>query len=108
MRKYFVYILASRSKTLYIGVTGSLGKRVWEHKQKLVPGFTKRYNVDRLVYYEWTHDPNEAISREKKLKGWRRVKKVSLVEQSNPDWCDLAADWPLEDKWQPQRLGKRS
>jgi len=106
MRKYFVYILASRTKTLYIGVTGSLGRRVWEHKQKLVSGFTKRYNVDRLVYYEWTHDPNEAIAMEKKFKGWRRVKKVSLVERDNPSWADLAADWTVDDEWPQQRLEK--
>ena len=107
MRKYFVYILASRKRTLYIGVTSSIGRRIWEHKQKLVPGFTKRYNVDRLVYYEWTLDPNEAIAREKTLKGWRRVKKVSLLEQDNPSWDDLAADWPVDDDWPPQRLEKR-
>jgi len=96
MRQYFVYILANRSGTLYIGVTNDLKRRVWQHKHKAVPGFTKRYNIDRLVYYEATTDVRSAIAREKEIKGWVRAKKVALIESINRDWKDLAADWFTE------------
>ena len=87
---YFVYLLASkRSGTLYLGVTNDLGRRVWEHKTKAVPGFTARYAVDRLVWYEVYARIDEAIAREKALKKWRRAWKVALIEAMNPDWCDL-------------------
>jgi putative endonuclease len=90
MNGYYTYIMASRSRVLYIGVTGSLGQRVYQHKQGQVAGFTQRYQVKRLVYYEWFEDVNEAIRREKQLKGWRGEKKVWLIERVNPEWNDLA------------------
>ncbi len=93
MRQYHVYILASRAKTLYIGVTNDLVRRVFEHKQGSTDSFTGRYNVTKLVYYETTSDVGSAIAREKQLKGWRRSKKVALVESENPEWKDLALRW---------------
>ena len=93
MRQYYVYIMASRGKTLYVGVTNDLERRVAEHKQGLVEGFTGRYNVTKLVHHESTSDVAGAIAREKELKGWRRSKKVALVESLNPDWKDLAREW---------------
>jgi len=87
---YYVYLLASRKHgTLYVGVTNDLPGRVYQHKGKTVPGFTARYGVDRLVWYERYDDPVSAIAREKELKKWRRDWKVSLIEQDNPDWLDL-------------------
>jgi putative endonuclease len=87
---YCVYILASkRNGTLYIGVTSNLLKRVWEHKEKIVRGFTKKYNVDKLVYYEQTGNVIAAIEREKQLKKWRRKWKLELIEKENPRWEDL-------------------
>ena len=87
---YFVYILASRiGGTLYIGVTNNLIRRVFEHKSKFVRGFTKRYNVVRLVYYEQYEDIEQAILREKRLKTWNRAWKVRLIEEKNPNWIDL-------------------
>jgi putative endonuclease len=92
-RRYFVYILSSRTMRLYIGVTNDLERRVAQHKRREIPGFTSRYNIDRLVYYEETDDVHTAISREKQLKGWMRVRKMNLVYEMNPEWRDLAADW---------------
>ncbi len=90
MNQYFVYILASKKNgTIYIGVTNDLIKRVWEHKNRVVEGFTKKYNVHNLVYYEQCPDVREAIAREKQLKGWHRQWKIDLIEQSNPAWEDL-------------------
>ena len=90
MKNYYIYIMANKTNTtIYIGVTGNLIKRVWEHKNKLVGGFTKRYNVNKLVYYEETTDANSAIAREKQLKGWNRAKKNKLIESTNPNWDDL-------------------
>jgi putative endonuclease len=87
---YFVYILASRiGGTLYIGVTNDLIRRVFEHKSKFVRGFTKRYDVVRLVYYEQYDDIEQAILREKRLKNWNRAWKVRLIEEKNPSWIDL-------------------
>jgi putative endonuclease len=91
-RHYYVYILSSKAGTIYIGVTGNLARRVEEHRQKLVPGFTRRYDITKLVYYEVADNPLSAIEREKQLKGWRRSKKVTLVESVNPEWRDLAGD----------------
>ncbi|MEA3278937.1 MAG: GIY-YIG nuclease family protein [Pseudomonadota bacterium] len=89
-KKPAVYILASRRNgTLYIGVTSNLVKRVWEHKNDLVDGFTKKYGVHRLVYYELFETMAEAIAREKQLKGWQRAWKLELIESGNPDWRDL-------------------
>ena len=90
---YYTHILASRTKTLYIGVTNDIERRVWEHKAEELPGFAQRYNVDKLVYdedYEWIQD---AIVREKQLKGWLRRKKIELIESVNPEWDDLAENW---------------
>lgn len=93
MESYYVYIMASYSGTLYAGVTNDLQRRVWEHKEKLIEGFTKRYNINRLVYFEETPDAESAIAREKQIKGWVRRKKVALIESVNPEWRDLSADW---------------
>ena len=93
MKQYYVYIMTNRSRTLYTGVTNNLERRVYEHKQKLVPGFTSTYNITRLVYFEMTTDVKAAISREKQIKGWLRSKKIGLVEVVNPEWKDLSAEW---------------
>ena len=93
MRSYYVYILSSRSRNLYIGVTDDLERRVWQHRTGAVPGFTSRYRINRLVYYEDTTSAESAITREKQLKGWRRNRKVELIESVNPTWQDLAEDW---------------
>ena len=89
---YYVYILASPSRTLYIGVTNDLERRVVEHAQELVPGFTAKYHVKRLVYFEEFGDIDLAIAREKQLKGWRRERKIRLIESSNPGWKDLSCE----------------
>ena len=87
---YYVYMLASRKHgTLYIGVARDLVRRVYEHKTKAVPGFTTKYGVDRLVWYEVYDDPTNAITREKELKKWRRAWKIRLIEEMNPEWRDL-------------------
>ena len=93
MNEYYVYIMANRSRTLYTGVTNNLERRVYEHKYKLVEGFTKKYNITRLVYYEQTSDIKAAIAREKQIKGWLRSKKVALIESVNPNWADLSVEW---------------
>ena len=92
-RTYFVYILASASRWIYIGVTSDLMRRLWQHRTKMFPGFTAEYNIKSLVFFEATNDVIAAISREKEMKGWRRAKKVALIEEHNPDWRDLAKDW---------------
>jgi putative endonuclease len=91
--RFFVYILASKSRTLYVGVTRDLLRRVHEHKTKSFPGFTAKYRIDRLVHFEESAFLMEAIRREKELKGWRRAKKVALIERANPSWDDLACEW---------------
>jgi len=93
VKKYFVYIIASRSRTLYVGVTNDLERRVYEHKHKLISGFTAKYKITRLVHFEETEDVMSAIEREKQIKGWTRAKKVALVEAANPTWEDLAEEW---------------
>ena len=93
---YFVYILASKSRRLYVGVTSDLERRVYEHKHKLAEGFTRQYRIDRLVHYEETPDALVAIGREKQIKGWRRAKKVALIESVNRKWRDLAEKWYTE------------
>ncbi len=91
--EYYVYILASRKNgTLYIGVTNNLLKRVSEHKDNLVEGFTQKYNVHNLVYYERYNDVYDAITREKRMKKWKRQWKIELIEKFNPDWKDLYCD----------------
>ena len=81
------------SKTLYIGITSDLVKRIYEHKNKMIEGFTRRYNITKLVYFEETNDVNVAIQREKQLKGWLRKKKIALIESVNPSWRDLSEDF---------------
>ena len=94
MKQYYVYIMTNKHNTvIYTGVTNDLMRRVYEHKKKLVPGFTARYNIVKLVYFEETQDVNSAISREKQIKGWLRKKKVALIEKDNPDWLDLSEEW---------------
>ena len=91
MHDYYVYIIANDPKVIYIGVTNDLARRISEHKNKLVPGFTKTHNCDRLVYYQHFRDIRWAIVREKQLKGWRREKKITLIELNNKNWKDLAS-----------------
>ncbi|KKP68001.1 MAG: Excinuclease ABC subunit C [Candidatus Moranbacteria bacterium GW2011_GWE1_35_17] len=90
MKQYCVYILSSKTKVLYIGVTGNLPRRIYEHKNKLIDGFTKKYNCTNLVYFEQTENVMSALEREKQLKKWRREKKINLIEKINPNWLDLA------------------
>jgi putative endonuclease len=92
-RRYSVYILASASGVLYTGVTNNLFGRTGDHRKKRMDGFTKRYTVNRLVYYETLGDIRVAIAREKQIKKFRREKKVALIESKNPHWIDLAAEW---------------
>jgi len=94
MKTYYVYVMASKSRTLYTGVTNNLERRVIEHRRKLVPGFTVRYNINRLEYYEVCGDVLAAISREKQIKSWTRLKKIALIESLNRDWKDLSDGWP--------------
>lgn len=90
---YYIYILASkRNGTLYIGVTSDLKRRIYEHKEKLIAGFTKKYNVTMLVWYESTEDVESAIRKEKQLKAWRRTWKIRLIEENNKEWKDLYFD----------------
>ncbi len=93
MNQYWVYIISSHRGTLYIGVTSDLQRRVYEHHHKLVDGFTKKYDVSKLVYYEVTEEIESAITREKQIKGWVRRKNVVLIESLNPYWMDLAEEW---------------
>ena len=93
MNEYYVYIMTNSTRRLYTGVTNDLQRRVYEHKNKLVPGFTNKYNLTWLVYYETTNDVSAAISREKQIKGWLRSKKIALIELMNPQWRDLSGDW---------------
>jgi putative endonuclease len=90
MKRYWVYILTNRSRTLYVGVTGNLERRLQEHRRKEVPGFTARYRLDVLVWSEEFQRVEEAIACEKQIKGWRRSKKVALIEKFNPGWHDLS------------------
>jgi len=89
----FVYILSSRTGVLYIGVTNDLERRLSEHKQGIIEGFTKRYHAHKLLYYEPYDDITNAIAREKQLKGWRREKKAALIERENPGYEDISLDW---------------
>ena len=93
-KSYYVYLLGNKRQTvLYTGVTNDLLRRVWEHKQHAIPGFTKKYNCDQLFHFEEFDEVVAAIAREKQIKGWVRVKKNALIAASNPEWRDLAADW---------------
>lgn len=93
MKTYYVYIMASNSGTLYIGVTSNIKKRVYEQKKHLISGFTDKYNIDKLLYFEKIGDPTSAINREKQIKRWRREKKITLIDSLNPEWNDLSQDW---------------
>ena len=96
MKQYYVYIIINTSRTLYTGVTDNLERRVYEHKEKLIEGFTKRYSITKLVYYEETNDVQSAIKREKEIKGWLRRKKIAFIEAMNPKWEDLSDEWLQE------------
>jgi putative endonuclease len=92
--RYYVYILTNSIRTvLYTGVTNGLLRRVWQHRNKALPGFTSRYNVNRLIHFEVFHDIRDAIGREKQIKGWSRAKKIGLIVQQNPQWNDLSTAW---------------
>jgi putative endonuclease len=88
--QYFIYIMTNKSGTLYTGVTNNLERRIYEHKQHLVKGFTQKYKIEKLVYFEETNDIHAALSREKQIKGWLRKKKIALIESINPGWNDLS------------------
>jgi putative endonuclease len=90
---YYVYILSSKYKKTYIGITNNLERRLYEHKNKLIAGHTSKYNIDRLVYFEQFDGIQQAITRETQLKDWRREKKVALIEAMNPEWKDLSEGW---------------
>ena len=92
-KTYYVYIMTNQSRTLYIGVTNDIKRRVYEHKTKLIEGFTHHYNIDTLVHVESFTDVHSAIAREKQIKHWRREKKLQLIAKDNPDWRDLSDGW---------------
>ena len=92
-RQFYVYLLASRSRTLYVGVTNDITRRVLQHRTGVGSRFTKRYAITRLVYVEITCTPRDAIAREKQIKRWSRAKKVALIETANATWQDLAEEW---------------
>jgi len=103
---YYVYILTNwNNKVMYVGMTNDLERRLYEHKNKLVEGFTKKYNIHKLVYYEHTTDVYGAIAREKEIKKWRREKKNTLVETMNPEWKDLSDEWELD--FSPDKSGSK-
>jgi putative endonuclease len=106
--EFWVYILTSRTGTLYVGVTGYLGTRITQHKIDSIEGFTQKYKVHRLVYYESYQYIQTAIRREKQLKGWRREKKIALIEKINPRWQDLAENWGREMRFRGQSLKENS
>jgi putative endonuclease len=93
MAEYYVYIMSNKSRMLYVGVTNDLERRVYEHKMKILSGFTSRYSLNKLVFYESTNDVTVAIVREKEIKGWVRRKKTALVNSMNPEWKDLSEGW---------------
>ena len=92
-KRYYVYIMASRSRTLYTGVTGDLFHRALQHRKGEIEGFTKQYNINRLVYYKTFKYVDKAIAREKQIKAWTRAKRLALIESMNPTWQDLADGW---------------
>ena len=109
-KQFFVYIMTDGPKpaVLYAGITGNLPHRVWQHKNKLTLGFTSRYNLTRLIYYERFFCPDAAIFREKEIKGWRRSKRIKLIESMNPRWEDLAKDWGNEYKPEPAAVERET
>jgi len=97
LKQYYTYIMTNKyNSVLYTGITHDLSGRVWQHKEKEIDGFTKRYNLTKLVYFEAYEDVNEAILREKQIKGWLRIKKVRLIEGVNPKWEDLSEGWYVD------------
>lgn len=99
MKSYFVYIIANKyNDVLYTGVTNNLERRIFEHKNKAIDGFSKKYNLNKLVYFEMFVDVNDALAAEKKIKGWLRKKKIDLIESNNPDWDDLSRDSSLRSE----------
>jgi putative endonuclease len=102
--KFWVYILTSSTGTLYIGITGYIDRRISQHKMDSIEGFTKKYKVHRLVYFETFGHVQNAIRREKQLKGWRREKKIALIEKTNPRWQDLSEHWGREMRFRGQPL----
>jgi putative endonuclease len=92
-RSYYVYIVASRTRALYIGVTSKIEQRISQHKNKTFEGFTADYNCNRLIYYDSHDNPGQAIAREKQLKGWSRAKKLALIQKMNPTWIDFSEEW---------------
>ena len=107
-RRYHVYIMTNRWRTLSVGVTSDIVRRVHQHRTGSRVGFTQRYLIDRLVHVETCASPIDAIAREKQIKGWTRVKKTALIESSNPGWADLAADWFEDAGAVPYRDAKDS
>jgi len=97
MNQYYVYIMSSKTGTLYTGMTNELRRRVYQHKNKVVDSFTSKYDINRLVYFETFGDVHQAIAREKQVKGWTRRRKLALVESQNPTWRDLSDDWLKPD-----------
>jgi putative endonuclease len=106
--KFWVYILVSRTGTLYVGITGYFDRRISQHKMDSIQGFTSKYKIHRLVYYETYDQVQRAIGREKQLKGWRREKKIarSMIEKVNPRWQNLAENWGREMRFRGQALGR--
>jgi putative endonuclease len=98
---YYVYIMTNRSKTLYTGVTNNIERRTLEHKQGMKGEFCERYKIDRLVYFEHFGDIRAAIDREKRIKGWLRIKKIALIISMNPTWKDLSEEWYQRGRYQP-------
>ncbi|HJR81828.1 MAG TPA: GIY-YIG nuclease family protein [Anaerolineales bacterium] len=92
-KEYYVYIITNKSRTLYTGVTNDRMRRVYEHKNKLISGFTSKYNIKILVYYESTSSIYAALEREKQIKGWLRAKKIALINSMNPEWKALSEEW---------------
>ncbi len=105
-KRYYVYIMASRSLTLYTGVTGNVYHRVLQHKAGKIQGFTKKYHINRLVYYETFKYVNNAIDREKQIKAWTRAKRVALIKTMNPAWQDLAEGWGEQTELQIPRFAR--
>jgi putative endonuclease len=106
-RRYFTYIVCSRTGTLYIGMTNSIDRRALQHKSGEIEGFASKYHCDRLVYYESFDDVHKAIGREKQLKGWSRAKKIALIESSNPRWADLAEKLGAPTLFAGEAINKR-
>ena len=103
-RFYYVYILSNwNNRVLYVGVTGNIVRRMYEHKNKKREGFTAKYNINKLVFYEYGREIKDMIAREKQIKGWSRKKKIALIEGMNPDWVDLADRWEEDSSTRPAR-----